>query len=155
LYETPIYDKIIQERLWNWRHFYEKNKFLKAVLLCLSIIFCLGLFVGCESAEEAGMRQFKEEQEEAKKPENKKKSIYYGVQKEVKNKLKAPSTAEFPIYDESFVEQVDDTHYTVNCYVDAENGFGAKLRSNYSCDIEYEYEDDSSYTIKNLIIDQN
>lgn len=96
----------------------------------------------------------KKKQEEAKKPENKKKNIYYGVQEEVKNKLKAPSTAEFPIYDESFVEQVDDTHYTVNCYVDAENGFGAKLRSNYSCDIEYKYEDDTNYSIKNLVIDE-
>lgn len=133
----------------------KKKKFFKLVLLCLSFIFCLGLFVGCESATEAGMRQFKEEQEEAKKPENRKKNIYYGVQEEVKNKLKAPSTAEFPIYNESFVEQVDKTHYKVNCYVDAENGFGAKIRNNYTCDIEYEYEDDSDYYIKNLEIDEN
>lgn len=27
----------------------KKKKFFKAVLLCLSFIFCLGLFVGCEN----------------------------------------------------------------------------------------------------------
>ncbi|NFH40674.1 hypothetical protein [Clostridium sporogenes] len=131
----------------------KNKKFFKLVLLCLSIILCFGIFVGCESAGEAASRQYEERKAEAKNPENKKKNIYYGVQEEVKNKLKAPSTAKFPIYDESFVEQIDSTHYKVNCYVDAENGFGAKIRSNYTCDIEYEYEDDSSYSIKNLSID--
>ncbi|KRU25151.1 putative lipoprotein [Clostridium sporogenes] len=133
----------------------KKKKFFKMVLLCLSFIFCLGLFVGCESAGEAASRQYEERKAEAKNPENKKKNIYYGVQEEVKNKLKAPSTAKFPIYDESFVEQIDDTHYKVDCYVDAENGFGAKIRSNYSCDIEYDDKDSDYYTITNLTIDQN
>ena len=48
-------------------------------------------------------------------------------------RLKAPSTADFPWYDESFVTDLGGGEFRVSAYVDAQNSFGAKIRSNYTC----------------------
>lgn len=55
----------------------------------------------------------------------------------VKNQLKAPSTAKFPWYDDSCVDSLGNSRYRVTSYVDAQNSFGAMLRSNYICELEY------------------
>jgi len=60
----------------------------------------------------------------------------------VKKQLKAPSTAKFPHYWELEIttygknEGVKDA-FRVKGYVDAQNGFGAMIRSNYICDVQY------------------
>lgn len=54
----------------------------------------------------------------------------------VKEKLKSPSSADFPLYDESFVTKKGDT-YTVIAYVDAKNSFGAEVRTNYVADVTF------------------
>lgn len=57
----------------------------------------------------------------------------------VKSALKAPSTAKFP-NPFTFREvpcRADGTIYTVKTYVDAQNAFGAMLRQNILCKIEY------------------
>ena len=51
----------------------------------------------------------------------------------VKARLKAPSTAEFPWYDKSFVGDLGGGRFRVNAYVDAQNSFGAQIRSRYTC----------------------
>lgn len=53
----------------------------------------------------------------------------------VKDRLKAPSTAEFPFLADR-ITKVSDGHYLVESHVDAQNSFGAKLRRDYYCDIE-------------------
>lgn len=57
---------------------------------------------------------------------------FYMSQKFVQQQLKAVSTAEFPEYSEGDVQSSTDG-YRVTSYVDAENSFGAKLRTNYVC----------------------
>ena len=58
-------------------------------------------------------------------------------QKAVLSRLKAPSTAKFPGSTEYFIKFVryskdyDSMTYKVNSYVDAQNSFGAVIRSNY------------------------
>lgn len=52
----------------------------------------------------------------------------------VKGKLKSPSTAKFPSYSEWSVSKSDNT-YTVSSHVDAENGFGAEIRTYFSVDV--------------------
>ncbi|WP_240371482.1 hypothetical protein [Anoxybacteroides rupiense] len=52
------------------------------------------------------------------------------AQKAVKDRLKAPSTADFPMYDERFVS-AENGNIVVQSYVDAQNGFGAMIRSNF------------------------
>lgn len=55
----------------------------------------------------------------------------------VRDQLKAPATAEFPTLDFSFVRH-GGNHWTIKSYVDAQNGFGAKVRSGYICDMQYD-----------------
>jgi hypothetical protein len=48
--------------------------------------------------------------------------------------LKSPSSADFPWYEPSFVTDLRPT-YNVNAYVDAENSFGASIRTPWSCSV--------------------
>jgi hypothetical protein len=59
----------------------------------------------------------------------------------VENSLKAPSTASFPWFSTEVRQSGPDT-YTVSGYVDAENSFGAKIRSAWTCQIAYKGGDD-------------
>ncbi len=52
----------------------------------------------------------------------------------VKDKLKAPSTAEFTDQDATSTGQ---QRWDVTGAVDSQNGFGAMIRSTYRCDIRY------------------
>ncbi|NJN50010.1 MAG: hypothetical protein HC798_01480 [Polaribacter sp.] len=51
----------------------------------------------------------------------------------VKSKLKAPSTASFKSCSSSRIHGSND-NYSMSGYVDAENGFGAKIRAHYVCE---------------------
>ncbi|HDK7176616.1 TPA: hypothetical protein PTV31_003234 [Clostridium botulinum] len=105
----------------------KKNKFLKAVLLCLSIILCLGIFVGCGESEEDKAR-------------HKKFDVYKATTGLIEQKLKSPSTAKFQEFDEKLVRDLGGDQYKVSGYVDAENGFGANIRSNWHCTVRIEGE---------------
>ena len=54
----------------------------------------------------------------------------------VKDRLRSPSTADFPWLDHS-VTPAGSEAYVVRSYVDAQNGFGATVRNNYECKIQY------------------
>jgi hypothetical protein len=54
----------------------------------------------------------------------------------VGDELKAPSTADYAAKSEDDVFQ-HATRYTVIGYVDADNSFGAKLRLNYTCTVQW------------------
>lgn len=54
----------------------------------------------------------------------------------VKDRLRSPSTADFPWLDHAVVPRGNET-YMVKSYVDAQNGFGATVRNNYICEIRY------------------
>ena len=49
----------------------------------------------------------------------------------VEEQLKSPGTADWG-YDEDKVVKYDDTSFLVTSYVDSENGFGAKIRTDYT-----------------------
>lgn len=53
----------------------------------------------------------------------------------IKNKLKCPSTAEFPIKNAIDFVEVKDDSFLITSYVDAQNSFGAKMRAKwvYGC----------------------
>jgi len=53
----------------------------------------------------------------------------------VTNSLRAPSTADFPWIVEAML--IGGDVYITNSYVDAQNGFGAQIRTNYSCTVKY------------------
>ena len=54
----------------------------------------------------------------------------------VKARLKAPASADFPFLDYSSANTGNET-YVVRSYVDAQNAFGAKIRSNWTCQVQY------------------
>ena len=60
----------------------------------------------------------------------------------VKQKLKSPSTANFPGTSEKInhITDLGNGKYQINSWVDSQNGFGATLRSNFSCIIIFEGE---------------
>lgn len=58
-------------------------------------------------------------------------SAYSAARNFVRDTLKSPSTASFPFASESFVQDLGNGKYRVRAYVDAENSFGAKIRSDW------------------------
>jgi hypothetical protein len=55
----------------------------------------------------------------------------------IKLQLKAPSTADFQFYEKELVS-VTGNNYSMDIYVDAENSFGAKLRTNFYCKVSFD-----------------
>jgi hypothetical protein len=66
-------------------------------------------------------------------------SAYSMAQVFIKKQLKAPASAEFPsMSDEQVkVSKSGEAKYLVSGYVDAQNSFGAKLRTRWMCEVEY------------------
>lgn len=62
-------------------------------------------------------------------------SCYTYSQDLVKKKLKSPKSADFPWYSDNFIKEKGDT-ITVTAYVDADNSFGASVRTNYIATIK-------------------
>jgi hypothetical protein len=50
--------------------------------------------------------------------------------------LKAPATAKFPEFNIRMLTEVDDGTYTVKSYVDAQNSFGALIRTDFVCHVK-------------------
>lgn len=72
------------------------------------------------------------------------------AQKFVKEQLKAPATAQFPIWTEENCQVTQRNRiWVVRSYVDAENGFGALLRNDYTAELIY-YPATDSWTLTNL-----
>jgi hypothetical protein len=56
----------------------------------------------------------------------------------IKDNLKAPSTAEFEsIFSRDVERLTNENQFRVQMYVDAENGFGANIRSEWLCYVSY------------------
>lgn len=53
----------------------------------------------------------------------------------VTQRLKSPSTAEFPSASHYTFIGIGENKYRLGSYVDAENSFGAKLRTQFTCDV--------------------
>jgi len=57
-------------------------------------------------------------------------------QKFVKRELKAPDSASFS-YKPTSSASLGECKFRIKAYVDAQNSFGAKIRNNYTIDMEY------------------
>lgn len=68
-------------------------------------------------------------------PDSTREDAIYASMELLKQKLKAPSTADFPSVSKArySIEMInDETIYVVSSYVDAQNSFGAMIRTNYT-----------------------
>ena len=68
---------------------------------------------------------------------------YVASQGFIREKLRAPSTADFPAFHEKGVIVVfeSECHFKVAGFVDAQNGFGGTVRTRYIIDMEADPED--------------
>lgn len=79
----------------------------------------------------------------------------YSISQEfVRQTLKAPSTASFPLYDTASKNLGSQT-YRIDSYVDAENSYGAKLRNDWEATLTYnggQPDDIRNWTLDKLIV---
>ena len=70
----------------------------------------------------------------------------------VKQRLKSPSTAEFPgtFEKDKHITEIGNKEYQINSWVDSQNGFGATIRSKFSCKIIFEGD---NVRVENLVIE--
>lgn len=64
-------------------------------------------------------------------------SAQLNCEKQVKMRLKAPSSAKFAPYGDLNITRPDEKTWRVFGWVDAQNGFGAMIRNHYTCTITY------------------
>lgn len=55
----------------------------------------------------------------------------------VSRDLKAPATARFPRFTEATIDDLGGGQFRVRAYVDSENGFGALIRTDFTCKLQY------------------
>jgi hypothetical protein len=77
-------------------------------------------------------------------------TVWRICQERVSAGLKAPASAEFPSYDERSIHQ-SGALWTVNSYVDAQNSFGAQLRTRYTCTASF-HPDGATYDIESITV---
>ena len=98
-----------------------KKLFLKRILAFVGILIFVLLAVGCDP--------------NAWKTEDNRIMAYIMMRDYVKKRLKSPSTAEFPSPNEGgldhHVTALGNQTYIINSYVDAQNGFGATIRTEF------------------------
>ena len=75
---------------------------------------------------------------------------YLVCQDFVSEGLKAPSTAEFASMSDSTIRNTSGDNWSVSSYVDAQNSFGAMIRTHFVCDLVYR--GDGYYRLENLDI---
>ena len=73
---------------------------------------------------------------------------YIMMEEFVKKQLKAPASAEFPDYSKAFVKEAENHKYEIQSYVDAQNSFGALIRTKYIGEIEQV--DDKNWQLNSL-----
>lgn len=70
----------------------------------------------------------------------------------VKKELKAPSTAKFSYDDEEYIVKKNGLDWKVSGYVDAQNGFGASIRTYWTAIFTMGDTSGSMYTVSNHIV---
>lgn len=73
--------------------------------------------------------------------------IWICAQKAIKDNLKSPASAVFPTFSDSYIKSIGNNQYTISAYVDAENSYGASIRSTFSVTIEIIHNGDGFKTI--------
>jgi hypothetical protein len=104
----------------------KKSSPVITVILILITIICLGIFLLSRQGNGGTEKSYVPNDTEA--------SIMCQVF--VERQLKAPKTADFPATSQDKVTHTGSA-WTIVSYVDAENSFGAMIRTDYDCTVEY------------------
>lgn len=121
-------DEEILKKIQLYNQSKKKEKRIIIIFLFIAgliiLIFLLGGFDSCSSGGS-----------HSSSPSNINATCYYYSQRLVKEKLKSPKSAEFPKYTAEFISRDGDT-VTVSAYVEADNSFGAHVKTNYIATIQ-------------------
>lgn len=110
-----------------------------SIVVIIILVLALNVFLlvkGCEGSSSSGNSSAQKSSNW--QTENNSEEAYYQMKQFVKTRLASPGSADFPSYftrGDSHVSK-NGTTYTVNSYVDSQNGFGAMLRTNFSGQIK-------------------
>ena len=114
--------------------------------LALTVV---ALFLACGQSPESGSQKFekaaryeapKADREQRAQPKHTKAEAWAYCKTAVEQELKSPSTAKFKgMFDDplSDVTSLSSGRYRVESWVDAQNGFGAMIRSTFVCEIKF------------------
>lgn len=70
----------------------------------------------------------------------------------VEDRLKAPATAEYPSDYRKYTERLASGRFRVTAYVDAQNSFGAQVRTDFVCVVKYV--GDETWELESLALDE-
>jgi len=93
--------------------------------------------IGQRSEERAAAQQasMTPEQNQAKADEAARSDAKWACKQFVEKTLKAPSTADFQNYNNFSAWGTGDGPFGITGYVDAQNSFGAKIRTTFTCEL--------------------
>lgn len=104
-------------------------------------------------AEKARALAQQEAERRRKEEEQLKRDAYVMAEHFVEQKLKAPKTADFPPLSRVKIYRIKGkpNMFGVRGYVDAKNSFGAEVRTQYLCELEYLGGKDKRWRLVNLV----
>ena len=113
------------------------RKTIASVIVLFGLIFlvawCVRSVGETQTPEQAAIQRAEQRARDCKDPIG----AFVMTQRFVKDRLKAPATAEFPSYTEIRVKYLGDCTHLVTAWVDAHNAFGALIRTPYRAKIKY------------------
>lgn len=106
-------------------------------LAVVSVVTIILVFTIAYNKSQANEQQYSAEDSKKSKKERLIRDAFQASKKEVKSQLKAPSTAKFAteLDEESKYKINDDESVVIQSYVDAQNSFGAMIRTNFRCTV--------------------
>lgn len=116
-----------------------KKKETKAVLIIWSIMAFFILYTAL-SPKPTPEENAEKEKRNAEFSCSSKADAYSFVERSIKKTLKAPSTVEMSGIWGSTITPLENCKFIIKGHFDAENSFGAKLRTHYRADAEYDME---------------
>ena len=104
----------------------------------VSVVTMILAFTIAYNKSQTNEQQYSAEDSKKAKKERLIRDAFQASKKEVKSQLKAPSTAKFATeFDkESKYKINDDESVVIQSYVDAQNSFGAMIRTNFRCTVD-------------------
>ena len=107
----------------------KKNRWWLWAIFIFMIAWFMGWVPGCGETPEQEAKRLQREAELA--AQNAAIEAFVMSQTFVKRQLRSPATAKFPSILEADVRDLGDGRFFVSAYVDAENAFGALIRTHY------------------------
>jgi len=121
----------------------------KVMLVCVLVAIVIMGFVFYKSSNTNSTPQ-------AQQPQDESSMAYIASQEYVKQALKSPASAKFPLFANTTKDSAKQNVYSVSAYVDSQNSFSALLRSNWTAQVLFKGGEDANpnnWELQSLIID--